>query len=160
MSKQYCLYLNMFSSIEQLKGTHPGLVLEQELKKRKLGKGRFALQIQEYPQTLSAITKGKRDMNTALALRIEQALGLEEGYLLVLQVFYDIEKAKRKNQKRPNLDLLRPALFWDTSIEKIDWGKQKDAIIKRVWERGNDQEKLELSRFYGVETVQKILRTN
>jgi hypothetical protein len=31
-----------------------------------LGKGPFALSIQEFPQTILAITKGKRGMNTPL----------------------------------------------------------------------------------------------
>ncbi len=69
------------NNIEYLKGIHPGIILDRELKKRKLHKSAFALSIQEYPQTFSAITKGKRNMNTSLALRIEEALGIEEGFL-------------------------------------------------------------------------------
>ncbi|MBN8787584.1 MAG: hypothetical protein J0I84_10880, partial [Terrimonas sp.] len=81
--------------IEHLKGLHPGIVLERELKKRKLRKGPFALSIQEYPQTITAITKGNRSMNTSLAMRIEEALGLEEGFFMTLQVFYNIEEEKK-----------------------------------------------------------------
>jgi plasmid maintenance system antidote protein VapI len=39
--------------------------------------------LNEFPQSLGDITKGKRKMNTALALKIEHALGIEEGF------FYD-----------------------------------------------------------------------
>jgi plasmid maintenance system antidote protein VapI len=67
--------------LEIVKGIHPGLILERELKKRKLSKGQFALSISEYPQTLSAIISGKRGMNIGLAMRIEEALGMEEGFL-------------------------------------------------------------------------------
>lgn len=148
----------MKSELEILKGIHPGFALERELEKRHLRKGAFALSLQEYPQTLTAITKGKRGMNTALALKIEKALGLEEGYFMILQVFYDIEEEKRKqNINRTNLPQLRPVLFWDTKINTIDWEKQKKAIIKRVFERGNDQEKNEIIRFYGSKTVDAIL---
>lgn len=42
-----------------IKGIHPGIILERELKQRKLAKGRFALSLQEYPQTLVSITKTK-----------------------------------------------------------------------------------------------------
>lgn len=148
----------MKSNLQLLKGIHPGFVLERELEKRHLRKGVFALSLQEYPQTLTAITKGKRGMNTSLALKIEEALGFEEGYFMILQVYYDIEQEKKKQNKlRTDLPQLRPVLFWDTKINTIDWEKQKKAIIKRVFERGNEMEKNEIIRFYGVQTVDEIL---
>jgi antitoxin HigA-1 len=149
--------------IEQLnilKGIHPGIVLERELKKRKLPKRDFALSINEYPQTLSAITKGKRNMNTALALKIEHALGIEEGYFMILQIYFDIREEKHKQNAIKSFDLpkLRSILFWDTQMEKIDWFRQKRAVIQRVWERGNEDEKKEIIRFYGKSTVDEILK--
>ena len=148
----------MEKDLNILKGIHPGFVLERELEKRQLRKGNFALQIQEYPQTLSTITKGKRDMNIGLALKIEHMLGIEEGFFMILQVYYDIEQEKKKqNSSHPNLSIIRSILFWDTKMEKIDWQKQKKAIIKRVFERGNEMEKKEITRFYGNETVSKVL---
>ena len=148
----------MKSNLQLLKGIHPGFVLERELEKRHLRKGVFALSLQEYPQTLTAITKGKRGMNTSLALKIEEALGLEEGYFMILQVYYDIEQEKKKlNKLRTDLPQLRPVLFWDTKINSIDWEKQKKAIIKRVFERGNEMEKKEIIRFYGAKTIDTIL---
>jgi addiction module HigA family antidote len=150
----------MQNELAILKGLHPGIILERELKKRKLSKAHFAHTIQEFPQTLGAITKGKRNMNTALALRIEQALGLEEGYFMILQVFYEIKEEKRKQHEtlHPDLSKLRPVLFWDTSIDKIDWQQQKRAIIQRVFERGNEREKKEITRFYGKETIDHTLK--
>lgn len=147
----------MFNLSKDIKGVHPGLILQRELDKRKISKSRFALMIQEYPQTLGAITNGKRDMNTGLALRIEEALNLEEGFLMMLQVFYDIKKLRLIAQQTPNLKVLRPALFWDTDVNKIDWHKQKKAIIKRAWERGNEQEKAEIERFYGEDAITEAL---
>jgi addiction module HigA family antidote len=145
-------YLNI------LKGIHPGFVLERELKKRQIRKGSFALQIQEYPQTLSTITKGRRDMNIGLALKIEHVLGIEEGFFMILQVYYDIEQKKKKqNSTQPNLSIIRTVLFWDTNMKKIDWQKQKKAIIKRIFERGNEMEKKEITRFYGNGTISKVL---
>jgi plasmid maintenance system antidote protein VapI len=148
----------MKSELNHLKGIHPGFVLNRELDKRHLRKGAFALSLQEYPQTLTAITKGKRGMNTALSLKIEKALGLEEGYFMILQVYYEIEEEKRKlNKSWTNLPQLRPVLFWDTKMTSLDWEKQKKAIIKRVFERGNDIEKNEIIRFYGAKTVNDLL---
>nr|WP_315155730.1 plasmid maintenance system antidote protein [uncultured Flavobacterium sp.] len=152
----------MKMTIDIIKGIHPGFVLERELKKRNLGKGKFAISVNEFPQTLTAITKGKRSMNTALALKIEKSLSLEEGYFMILQVYYDIEQEKKKDlqslkEKTPNLKLLRSILFWDTDINKIDWQKQKKAVIKRIFERGNETEKNEITRFYGSQNVNAIV---
>ena len=147
---------------DTIKGIHPGYVLERELQKRNLGKGQFAISLGEFPQTLTAITKGKRRMNTPLALKIEKSLKMEEGYFMVLQVYYDIAQEKKKEYNKlkkdtPDLKLLRPVLFWDTDIKKIDWQKQKRAVIQRVFERGNEEEKQEITRFYTQDTIDTIL---
>jgi addiction module HigA family antidote len=151
----------MNSNLNILKGLHPGLVIERELKKRKLRKNSFALKLQEYPQTLTAITKGRRGITTSLALKIEKSLGFDEGFLMMLQVYFDIEVEKKKQIKNtPNLKLIRPVLFWDTKFENINWIKQKKAVIKRVFERGNEDEKNEIKRYYGEAAVEKIMITN
>jgi addiction module HigA family antidote len=149
----------MVNEISILKGLHPGVVLERELQKRKLSKGRFAISIDEYPQTLSAILKGKRSMNTSLALKIEEALNKEEGYFMTLQVFYDIKELKSKSKKAqsPNLSILRKVLFWDTDINKIDWERQKKAVIERVLERGTEEEQNEIIRHYGMDVVNDVI---
>lgn len=145
--------------IEIIKGIHPGFYLERELKKRQLPKGKFALSLNEYPQTLVAIMKGKRRINTALALKIEQNLGIEEGFFMILQVFYDIKMVKKlQHTAKPDIEKLRPVLFWDTKIETIDWEKYKKNVIIRTFERGNDLEKEEITRFYGENTVSEILK--
>jgi len=148
----------MNNHIHILKGLHPGFFLEHELKKRELKKGPFALAIKEYPQTLVAITKGKRRMNINLALKIEKALGFEDGFFMVLQVYHDIEKQKKKQHTNiPDLSKFRPALFWDTDFHSISWKKNLRAIIQRVFERGNDEEKNEAIRFYGQDKVNEII---
>lgn len=143
--------------IEKYKGIHPGVILERELKKKNLKQAPFALSLQVYPQTLNAITKGKRGITPELSLKIDRALGLEEGTMHILQAYYEIQKIKFKNSQRPDLSILRKALFWDTDIDKIDWEQQYKSVIKRVFERGNLQEKEEIIRFYGKEKVKKII---
>lgn len=144
-----------------IRGIHPGLILDRELKQRHLHKGPFAISINEYPQTIGSITKGKRKMNINLALKIEKALGIEEGFFMTLQVFYDIKELKRKQHKLyPDFTKLRRILFWDTKMENIDWEAQKNSIIKRVFERGNEIEKNEIIRFYGKEIINKALDIN
>lgn len=146
----------MQKTFEKYKGIHPGLILERELRKRKLEKASFAISINVLPQALNEITNGQLDITTALSFKIDKALELEEGTMISLQAFYEIEKEKSKlaSEDRPNLSLLRKALFWDTQIETINWRKQYKAIIKRVFERGTKGEKNEIIRFYGLEKVE------
>jgi addiction module HigA family antidote len=148
----------METVIEKYKGIHPGVILERELKKRNLKKGPFALSLHEYPQTLNSITKGQRGLTPALSLKIDKALGLEEGTMLLLQTYYEIKKEQQKANlgERPDLSVIRKTLFWDTDITKIDWEKQYKAVIQRVFERGNDDEKKEMLRFYGKDKIKDI----
>ncbi|KAA6301189.1 MAG: Antitoxin HigA [Candidatus Ordinivivax streblomastigis] len=145
----------MNSKIDIIKGIHPGFILERELKKRKMTKGRFALSINEYPQLITSITKGKRRMNPALSLKIEKAFGMEEGFYMVLQAYYDIAQAKKELSKdyHPDLSMINPIVFWDAKMEDIDWAKNKNAVIRRIFERGSEQEIKEIIRFYGKDAI-------
>lgn len=149
----------MTQRFAKYKGIHPGAVIERELKKRNLTQRSLALSVGEHPQTFNAILKGERKLNTPLGLKIERALQLDEGDLLMLQLFYEIELQKRKEAtaNHPELAVLRKSLFWDTDINGIDWHKQAKAVITRVFERGNTAEKREMIRFYGSDKVGKVI---
>ena len=150
------IYLYMETAIEKYKGIHPGMILERELIKRNLKKGPFALSLQVYPQTLNDITKGKRGITIGLSLKIDKALGLEEGTMHLLQAYYEIQNEKTKQQEHPDMTIIRKILFWDTDINKINWNEQYKTIIERIFERGNDEEKNEILRFYGKEKIKKV----
>lgn len=148
----------MKQQYEKYKGIHPGIVLDRELKKRSIKQRPFALALEEHPQTLNAITKGKRGINTPLALKIERELELEEGTLVLLQAFYEIQKAKEQETRpTPDLSVLNKALFWDTDINTIDWDRQYLAVIQRVFERGSEADKEEITHFYGTDKINQAL---
>ena len=148
--------------ISKFKGIHPGIILERELKRKGLKKGPFALSLNQYPQTLNDITKGKRGITASLSIKLDQSLGLEEGTMFLLQAYYEIQKEKDKktSNDKPDLSIIRQILFWDTEFEKINWQKQYQAVIKRVMERGNDDEKNEIIRFYGKQKVDEVKIAN
>jgi addiction module HigA family antidote len=147
----------MKSKIEIIKGVHPGLVIENRLKKLNIQKGRFALSIREHPQTLSAIISGKRSMNLPLSLKIEKALGYDDGFLMTLQIYYDIVRIRKEEdtalyREPPKLNRI---LFWDTTPENIHWQMHKGYIIRRILERGSDTDKDRIVEYYGQEVVDK-----
>ena len=149
----------MKTTLEIVKGVHPGKMIERELLKKNISKRQFALSVGEYPQTLGTIIKGKRNMNTALSLKIEEKLDFEEGFLMTLQVFYDIKQSKKDPNYKPDLSKFRKGVFWDTTFEKIDWRLMKKSIIQRVFSYGNEIEQEEIKCFYGKNEVDKILLT-
>ena len=70
------------------------------------------------------------------------------------------QSPERINSQKPDLSKLRPVIFWDTNILSIDWMRQSNAVIQRVFQRGNQQEKNEIIRFYGPEKVNEVLAKN
>ncbi|MFV7236684.1 HigA family addiction module antitoxin [Flavobacterium sp. ZB4R12] len=143
-------------TIDIIKGIHPGKIVERELKKRNINQRQFALSLGVHPQTLGAIIKGNRRMNVDLSLKMEEKLELEEGFLMTLQVFYDIKEAKKDSNYKPDISKLRKGIFWDTDFDKIDWKLMKVSIVKRVFAYGNKTEQEEITRFYGKDEVSKI----
>ena len=146
----------MKTILDIIKGMHPGRYVDRELKKREISKRQFALTINEHPQTLGAIINEKRSMNVDLSLKIEEKLEIEEGFLMTLQVFYDIKKSKYDPNYKPDLSKIRKVTFWDTTFEKIDWKLMKIAVITRILAYGNDEEINEINRFYGSKYVDEI----
>ena len=47
--------------------------------------------------------------------------------------------------------------FWDVDMSKLDYEKQADAIIVRVFERGSWEDILEVSAFYEKERIIKAI---
>lgn len=77
---------------------HPGEVLRDELKARKLGKSAFAMDIKVYPSQFSDILRGKRNINATLAIKLEIALGISAEFWMRLQSEYDLAMERHKMQ--------------------------------------------------------------
>lgn len=142
----------MDNRIDIIKGIHPGKFIERELKKKNLTQRTLAEGTGIPYQTINAIIAGRRNLTTEQALKLDALLNLEEGFLAILQTHYEIKKYKE--EELANLYTghphIRRILFWDTDFEKINWGKYKEAVIKRVLERGSKEEIDEIKRFYNL----------
>lgn len=149
----------MLPELSKIKGLHPGVILQREIKLRGMKNYEFANAINEYPQTISAIIKERRGINPHLSIKLGNSLGVEDDYFMLLQASYDVKKAGDTAVSiSPDLSKIREILFWDTDFEKIDWIKQKRAVIKRFFERGNDAEIKEIISFYGLNTIRGELK--
>ena len=146
----------MDSRIDIIKGIHPGKFIERELKKGNLTQRSLAEATGIPYQTINAIIAGRRNLTTEQAIKIDSVLNLEEVFFSILQVYYDIKQYREKELANlyTGSPRIRRILFWDTDFDKINWGKYKDAVIKRVLERGNEEEINEIQNFYNLPTGQ------
>lgn len=144
----------MNNLIEIIKGIHPGKFIERELNKKNLTQRALAEKTAIPFQTINAIIAGRRNLTTEQALKIDQALGFEDGFFAILQTHYDIKQYKEKELASLYTEAprIRKSLFWDVDFTEINWGKYKDAVVKRVFERGSKDEIEEITRYYNLST--------
>lgn len=142
-------------NLDIYKGIHPGRIIDRELKKRGVSQRALAEKIGEHSQTLNAIIRGRRSMTVGQSYKLEKELDYDEGTLAMLQARWDYTEYKRRteNERYPGRPNIRKVVFWDINFDEIEWGYRKDWVTERVRERGNDAEKAEIARFYGMENI-------
>lgn len=149
----------MLPEISIVKGIHPGAILKRELKIRGIKAKELAVALTEYPQTISAIMHEKRGITPSLSIKLGETFDVPSDYFMLLQASYEVSETTKKTKLEIAKPAIRKALFWDTDVEKIDWVKQRKAVIKRVFERGNKSEIETIIQFYGKEIVKEELKT-
>ena len=141
----------------RIKGIHPGAILKRELKKRCLKAVVLANSIDEYPQTINAITKERRGINPKLSIKLGDYFDIDSEYFMLLQASFEVKKALQKPYKNPLIGKVRSSLFWDTDFNKIDPVANRRYIVQRVLERGNASEIKQLIALYGIPTIRQEL---
>ncbi|MBQ4285374.1 MAG: helix-turn-helix domain-containing protein [Bacteroidales bacterium] len=138
--------------IEAYKGIPPGAIITHSLKRKNLSQRDLANRLNIHFQTVSAIVTGKRDIPEHLTFKLDKALGFEEGFFLLIQAYHKIRKHYGINSETASLPRpsIRPVVFWDIDIERLDWITNKDFIIERVMQRGNKEEKESIRQYYGL----------
>ena len=81
---------------------HPGVVLNEEISYRGLLKKEIAEQIGMSPSVLSEIIGGKRNITPRIAIRLEDALGINALFFLNMQTRYDYYTLKGKIRRLSN----------------------------------------------------------
>ncbi|WP_300762303.1 helix-turn-helix transcriptional regulator [uncultured Bacteroides sp.] len=150
----------MYEEYIKSERTPAGKVLEHILRKAKLTQKQLSEMSGIYPQRISELIKGTRDFTIQQSIDIEKALGIGiEGYFYKIQANYEVYAflSEKELTQHPDLSKFSTALFWDTRIEKINWIKNKEWVIQRIFEYGNSREIDEAIRFYGKDTIITIL---
>lgn len=137
-----------------------GKILDVILKKKNISQKKLADMSNIYPQHICAYIKGKRKFTIKASVAIEKALGISiEGFFVKIQTNHDVYSFVMEEERKihPDLSKLSKGLFWDTRIDKINWIKNKEWVIQRTFEYGNDIEINEIIRFYGKETIKRTI---
>lgn len=74
--------------------THPGEMIKDELRERKLTQKQLALETGIKPSVLSETINGKRPVSKNMALALEQTLGIPADIWMNLQTQYDLDSVR------------------------------------------------------------------
>ena len=87
--------------------THPGELIMDEIEANHISQAKLAENIGVKPSLLNEIIKGKRGVNTEMALLIEAALDIPADLLLNLQRDYNMQMVKRDASFMKRLSSIR-----------------------------------------------------
>lgn len=80
----------------EIEAFHPGEFLMEEIEFRQIQKKDFANQIGIFPNNLSLIFAGKRDISAPLAIKIGKALGTSGEMWFNMQSAFNFQKAMQE----------------------------------------------------------------
>ena len=95
------------NNLTPFEATHPGELLRDELECRNIKQAKFSEQIGVKPSLLNEIIKGKRGVNTEMALLLEAALGIDANLWLNLQNAYNMQVARSNDSLMKRLSSIR-----------------------------------------------------
>lgn len=90
------------NEITPQKTYHPGIVLGEEIDYRQMTKKEVAAAMKVSPTVLSELISGKRNFSTAIAIKIEQALGINALFFLSMQMRHDYYSLKKELKNLKN----------------------------------------------------------
>ena len=93
----------VLNELNDLYSVHPGEILQEELKERHIKQKDFAAAIGMEAPHLSALIHGRRNITSAIAGRLQEALGIPAHVWINLQNQYNLDKARQTKEKNSRL---------------------------------------------------------
>lgn len=135
-------------------------VLKRIMQKEHLSQRELARRSGIMPQRINDYLSERRRISAEASIKLEKALGITHaGYFYFIQANHDVYLFCQKGNNHPALSAFRNELFWDTDKNHLDWEGNKQWIIQRVFEYGNESEIKETINFYGRSTILETLKT-
>ena len=138
-----------------------GAVLDRIRAKEHLTQRELASRSEIPYQRINDFIANRRRISPENSLKLEKALGINHlCFFYQIQTNYEIFLATKRlsEQLTPDKSKYRKVLFWDTDFDTLDWQRNSEWIIQRVFEYGNRREILETIRFYGKRKITDVLR--
>lgn len=131
--------------------THPGVLLMDELKERRMTQSELAKTIDVPAPIINDIIKGKRSINAETAVLLEAALDISAEYWMRLQSQYDIDVA---NQKERTIQTKKEMEIWDVISKYIP----VKILAKRKVLTGNRTENIaRLKQIFCFEEIEELI---
>lgn len=150
----------MYEQYLQLSNIPCGAVLNRIMIKEGISQSQLAERSGIVRQHICDYLANRRRITVEASLKLEKALRIDiEGFFYRIQANHDIYTYLKEQaiNNHPNLKHYQKAVFWDTDIDTLDWDKNRQWIIRRVFEYGGEEEILETICFYGKDVVKEIL---
>lgn len=140
----------MLPEIHKIKNTPPSVIIFHELKKTKCSLEKFMENTGFSKETFDDITP---EVSSILGEKFK----VSATYFLEIQEKFQKSQKESKNTKT-KIPKINKFIFWDTDFDKLDWIQYRKSIIKRIFERGFEEDKIEIISFYGEEIILKTLK--
>lgn len=140
----------MLPDIHKIKNTPPSVIIFHELKKTKCSLEKFMEDTGFSKETFDDITP-------EVSLILGEKFKVSATYFLEIQEKFQKSQKESKNTKT-KIPKINKFIFWDTEFDKLDWIQHRKSIIKRIFERGFEEDKIEIISFYGEEIILKTLK--
>ena len=137
-----------------------GAVLDRIRAKEHLTQRELASRSEIPYQRINDFIANRRRISPENSLKLEKALGVDyQCFFYQIQTNYEIFVATShlSEQSQPDKSKYRKALFWDTDFDTLDWQRNSEWIIQRVFEYGNESEIKETILFYGKKRIADVL---
>ncbi|MDO5342764.1 MAG: helix-turn-helix domain-containing protein [Bacteroidia bacterium] len=138
-----------------------GAILDRIITKEHLSQRELALRSEIPYQRINDFIANRRRISPENSLKLERALGVEyQCFFYQIQTNHEIYLATMRFSEKlqPDMSKYRKTLFWDTDSSTLDWQRNSEWIIRRVFEYGNQSEIEETIRFYGKTKIINILQ--
>lgn len=149
------------------RATHPGKILGNELKARKIKQKYFAKRIEKAETMLNEIIKGKRPISADTALLLERELGIKAEFWMSMQSNYDLDIARIKAREEQiviweKIRTLIPVKFIEKSIPLPSLIDKKNAFVFNLFNVNNvaSLEKIITENSYAFFRKSEKLKTN
>ena len=138
-----------------------GAILDRIMAKEHLSQRELALRSEIPYQRINDFIANRRRISPENSLKLERVLGIEyQCFFYQIQTNHEIFLATMRFSEKlqPDMSKYRKTLFWDTDSSTLDWQRNSEWIIRRVFEYGNQSEIEETIRFYGRTKIVNVLQ--